>query len=469
MSNRRTDEHGSRRAFLRNVGAGLGATVLGRHARAIGAGDRRPHHHPRAKRVIFLFMAGGPSQMDLLDPKPELARRTGAPMPDSLVAGERVAQLRGRKLIIVGSRYRFAPHGQCGTEVSELLPHTGSIVDKIAVVRSLHTEAINHDPGMTMMQTGFQQPGRPCMGAWVTHGLGPLNPDLPPFVVMISGAASGAQPLYSRLWSAGFLPGHLQGVQLRSGEEPVLFLSNPQGVDRTARRRLLDTVRRLNEIEHAHTNDPAVATRMRAYELAYRMQASMPEVTDLGSEPDHVLDLYGARPGAPSFATNCLLARRMVERGVRFVQLYHRGWDHHENLPPRLEQKCAETDRAAAALVVDLERRGLLDDTLVIWGGEFGRSPMNQGSMLDGNYGRDHHAKSFSMWLAGGGIKPGIVWGATDDLGYDVVEGGMHINDLHATILHCLGLQHRQLTHFHEGRDFRLTDVGGKVIHGLLA
>lgn len=434
-----------------------------------GVADPRPHFAPRARRVIFLFMSGGPSQLDLWDEKPRLVDLSGQLMPESLTRGKRVAQLQGKRLIAMGSRFSFARYGQAGTAVSELLPYTAQIVDRICLVRSVFTESINHDPGMTMMQTGAEQPGRPSMGAWVSYGLGSSNQDLPEFAVMISGATSGAQPLFARLWGAGFLPGRHQGINLRSGAEPLLYLNDPPGVSRAARREMLDSVIALNDLDHAAVPDPEVETRSRAYELAYRLQASVPELMDLRREPQHILDLYGVQPGERSFAMNCLIARRLVERDVRFIQLYDRGWDHHNDLPLGLRGKCRETDRGVAALILDLEQRGLLDDTLVIWGGEFGRTPMNQGDMTDGNYGRDHHGQAFSMWLAGGGVRRGHVHGATDELGYSIVEGGVHVHDLQATALHLLGIDHERLTVRHLGRDFRLTDVAGKVVRGLLA
>lgn len=432
--------------------------------------DRRPlpHHPPRARRVVWLFMAGGPSQIDLLDPKPELVARHGQAVPRSRLRGARLAQLRGKKLVLAGSRFAFAPNRRCGTEVSELLPCLRRIADRIAVVRSMHTEAINHDPGMTMMQTGFQQPGRPSMGAWLDYGLGRLGDDLPAYVVMVSGGRSGDQPLYQRLWGAGFLPGRYQGVALRARGDPVLFLSDPPGITRSARSRMLRARRRLDELAFEATGDPMITARIAAYETAFRMQASVPELTDLSTESRETLALYGADPATPSFARNCLLARRMLERGVRFVQLFHRGFDHHEDLPRRLPGKCREVDRASAALVLDLERRGLLEDTLVVWAGEFGRTPMNQGSMSEGNYGRDHHGRAFSIWLAGGGIRPGVVLGRTDELGFDIVEDPVHVWDLQATLLHCLGIDHERLTYRFAGRDFRLTDVGGRVVRRLL-
>ncbi len=456
----------SRRSFLSGAGLSLGSMALASLERAAGL---RVPHVPRAKRVIFLFMAGGPSQLDLFDHKPALVAMNGQPMPESLTRGNRVAQLQGRRLIAAGSRYAFKRHGQSGTWLSELLPHTATVVDKLCIVQSMWTPSINHDPGMTMMQTGHELPGRPAMGAWLSYGLGALNRDLPAFVVMISGAISGAQPLYARLWGAGFLPGRHQGVTLRTGRDPVLFLHDPPGVDPATRRTMLDTVRELNELELGAVGDREVRTRIEAYELAFRMQTSVPDLVDLSNEPRHVLDLYGVEPGESSFAMNCLRARRLIERDVRFVQLCDRGWDHHQILEPSLEGKCRQTDRAIAALLVDLDRRGLLEDTLVIWGGEFGRSPMLQGDTAPRAFGRDHHGRAFTMWMAGAGVRAGTVHGSTDDLGYDIVKNKVDVHDLHATALHLLGLDHEKLTVPHQGRDMRLTDVAGKVVRELLA
>ncbi len=426
------------------------------------------HFAPRAKRVIYLFQSGAPSQLDLFDPKPRLIGLNGQPMPESYTKGQRIAQLTGQKLTCVGSRFKFGKHGKSGAEFSELLPHTARIADEIAIVRSLHTEAINHDPGVTLMQTGTSQAGRPSMGSWISYGLGSENAQLPAFVVLTSGYGQD-QPLLSRYWGSGFLPSNHQGVEFRSQGEPILFVSNPKGMDATVRRRLLDGIRDLNQLKLEAVGDPEIHTRIQAYEMAYRMQTSVPELMELKGEPAKVLEAYGAEPGKSSFANNCLLARRLVERGVRFVQLYHRGWDHHNNLPGDIATTCRNVDRPSAALIEDLKRRGLLDDTLVIWGGEFGRTPMNQGDMSNGNYGRDHHMKAFSIWMAGGGIRPGMTLGATDELGYGVVEDAVSVNDLQATLLHCLGVDHEKLTYRFQGRDFRLTDVAGKVVTKVLA
>ncbi|HTG43369.1 MAG TPA: DUF1501 domain-containing protein [Verrucomicrobiae bacterium] len=426
------------------------------------------HFAPKAKRVIYLFQSGAPSQLDLYDYKPKLIELNGKPMPESYTKGQRIAQLTGKTLTCVGTKFKFQRHGKSGAEISEMLPHIAGIADEIAIVRSLHTEAINHDPGVTMMQTGSTQAGRPSVGAWLSYGLGSENEQLPAFVVLTSGFGQD-QPLLSRYWASGFLPSNHQGVEFRSQGEPILFVSNPKGIDDKVRRRLLDSVRDLNQLKLDAVGDPEINTRIQSFEMAYRMQTSVPELMDLKKETKDVLDQYGAEPGKSSFANNCLLARRLVERGVRFVQLYHRGWDHHGNLPAEIARTCQNVDKASAALIRDLKQRGLLDDTLVIWGGEFGRTPMNQGDMANGNYGRDHHMKAFSIWMAGGGIKPGITIGGTDELGYNVVEDPVTVNDFQATLLHCLGVNHEKLTFRFQGRDFRLTDVSGEVVKKLLA
>lgn len=423
---------------------------------------------PRAKRIIYLFQSGAPSQLDLFDPKPKLVELNGNAMPESYTKGQRIAQLAGQKLTCVGTRFKFQKYGKSGAEISELLPETAKIVDEIAIIRSMHTEAINHDPGVTLMQTGSSQAGRPSIGSWVSYGLGSENEQLPAFVVLTSGYGQD-QPLLSRYWGSGFLPSNHQGVEFRSQGEPILFVSNPKGIDEHARRRLLDGIRDLNQVRLAQVGDPEINTRIQAYEMAYRMQTSVPELMDLKKEPQAVLESYGAEAGKASFANNCLLARRLVERGVRFVQLYHRGWDHHNNLPSEIAKTCKDVDRASAALVLDLKQRGLLEDTLVIWGGEFGRTPMNQGDMANGNYGRDHHMKAFTVWMAGGGIKPGITIGSTDELGYNVIEDPVGPNDFQATILRCLGVDHEKLTFRFQGRDFRLTDVAGEVVTKVLS
>ena len=452
---------------------GLLAGGVGNRASAKAGAPPRGGLHPlefapRAKRIIYLFQSGAPSQLDLFDPKPRLIQLNGQPMPESYTKGQRIAQLAGQKLTCVGTKFQFRKHGQSGAEISELLPQTATIVDDIAIIRSMHTEAINHDPGVTLMQTGSSQAGRPSIGSWVSYGLGSENEQLPAFVVLTSGYGQD-QPLLSRYLGSGFLPSNHQGVEFRSHGEPILFVSNPKGIDARARRRLLDGMRDMNALRLEAVGDPEINTRIQAYEMAYRMQTSVPELMDLKREPASVLEFYGAEPGKASFANNCLLARRLVERGVRFVQLYHRGWDHHNNLPADIAVTCRNVDRASSALVQDLKQRGLLEDTLVIWGGEFGRTPMNQGDMANGNYGRDHHMKAFTIWMAGGGIRPGITIGATDELGYNVVEDPVSPNDLQATLLRCLGVDHERLTFRFQGRDFRLTDVAGEVVSKVLA
>ncbi|MBS0261951.1 MAG: DUF1501 domain-containing protein, partial [Planctomycetes bacterium] len=417
---------------------------------------------------------GGPSQLDLFDHKPDLVRRHGEELPAAVRGTQRLTGMTsGQKAFpITASLFRFQRHGESGAWISELLPHTAQIVDRLTVIRSLHTEAINHDPAVTLLQTGHQQPGRPSCGAWTSYGLGAETSDLPAFIVMISkgSAARPADPLYARLWGSGFLPSNHQGVALRSTGDPVLYLSNPEGIDASTRRLQLDLLAQLNRDELERDGDPEIATRISQYEMAYRMQTSVPELTDLSHETDETFALYGPesrRPG--TFAANCLLARRLIERGVRFVQLYHRGWDQHYNLPSDLRLQCRDTDQPAAALVRDLERCGLLDETLVVWGGEFGRTTYSQGTLEPTNYGRDHHGGCFSMWLAGGGIKPGQVYGATDEFSVNVTENPVHVHDLNATLLHLLGIDHTRLVFRHQGRDYRLTDVQGHVVRDILA
>ena len=431
-----------------------------------------PHFAPKAKRVIYLFQSGGPSQFETFDPKPLLRDQHGKPLPDSVRQGQRLTGMSGNQSVLplAGSFTGFKRHGTCGAWVSDLLPHTARMVDDLCIITTMFTEAINHDPAITFFCTGYQQPGRPSMGAWLSYGLGSINSNLPAFIVLVSKDAARDQPLYSRLWGPGFLPSEHQGVQFRSGKEPVLYLTNPEGVSPHARRSMLDALAALNADQAAHTLDPEVSTRIAQAEMAYRMQTSVPEATALDGEPDEVFDLYGPESRKPgTYASNCILARRMIERGVRFVQLFHQGWDQHGNLPNEITRQCAQTDQPSAALVTDLKRRGLLDDTLVVWGGEFGRTAYCQGKMTDTTYGRDHHPRCFSVWMAGGGVKPGLTWGRTDDYGYNIIEGGVHVHDLHATMLHLLGLDHERLTYRFQGRDFRLTDVFGKVVRGLIA
>jgi hypothetical protein len=466
------------------VGAGMGvaalASLLSPSALnaspdgALAAGSLgRPHFAPKAKRVIFLHMCGGPSQLDLFDYKPDLRPRFNEDLPDSIRMGQRITTMTSGqdRLPVAPSMFKFNKHenNEDGLWVSELYPHTASIAKDICVIRTMHTEAINHDPGITFFQTGHQQPGRPSMGAWISYGLGSENSSLPAFVVMISQGAGNMQALFSRLWGSGFLPSEHQGVQFRSGADPVLFLSDPKGIARHDRRRMLDAVAELNRKEFERSADPEVLTRIAQYEMAYRMQMSVPELTDMSDEPDETFDLYGPESRTPgTFASNCLMARRLAERGVRFIQLYHRGWDAHGNLPTEIRAQCAATDQPQAGLIKDLKRRGLLDETLVVWGGEFGRTVYCQGPLSESNYGRDHHPKCFTMWMAGGGVKPGVSWGQTDDYGYNIVENPVHVHDLHATMMHQLGVDHERLTYKHRGRRFRLTDVSGHVLKDLI-
>jgi hypothetical protein len=432
-----------------------------------------PHFAPRAKRVIFLHQSGGPSQLETFDYKPTLGKHQGTQIPDSVRMGQRVAQTMGQSsLPVAKSLFEFARHGGAGAWVSELLPHTAKIVDDIAVIKTMHTDAINHDPAITFIQTGSQQPGRPSMGSWLSYGLGSENQNLPAFVVLLSRAhtLSQDQPLFSRLWASGFLPSSYQGVRFRTGRSPVLFLDNPPGIDKTTRRRMLDAIAKINAIKHDEYGDPEIETRIAQYEMAYRMQTSVPELMDVSKEPDAVFEMYGPESRKPgTYAANCLLARRLAERGVRFIQLYHRGWDQHLDLPRDIALQCKGTDQPSAALIVDLKQRGLLDDTLVVWGGEFGRTVFSQGKLTDANYGRDHHPRNFCMWVAGGGMKRGLVLGETDDFSYNIVSDPVSVYDLQATILHALGIDHTRLTYQFQGRNFRLTDVHGEVVTKLLA
>jgi hypothetical protein len=462
-----------RRELLRGAGLGLGALalsdLLGADEPSLAAGL---HHAPRAKRVIYLFQSGGPSQLETLDPKPGLRALHGQPLPDSVRGGQRLTGMSGNQAVlpIAASFAKFARHGESGIELSELLPHTGRIADRLCVLRAVHTEAINHDPAITFFCSGSQIAGRPSMGSWLSYGLGSLNADLPAFVVLVSKDATRDQPLYARLWGSGFLPSEHQGVQLRSGAEPVLFLGNPDGVTREARRSMLDALARMGREASRREGDPEIDARIAQAELAFRMQTSVPEATGLRGESDATFELYGPGSREPgTFAANCLLARRLVERGVRFVQLFHQGWDQHGGLPGGISHQCRQTDQASAALVQDLAARGLLEDTLVIWGGEFGRTTYCQGRMTETDYGRDHHPRCFSMWLAGGGVRAGHVHGATDDFSYNIVDGGVHVHDLHATLLHLLGIDHERLTWPYQGRHFRLTDVAGRVVREILA
>jgi hypothetical protein len=474
----------TRRHFLQHSGMGLGALALaslfggalpggepGAAARSDAMAPKAPHFPAKAKRVIYLFMGGAPSQLDLFDYKPKLAELNGQPCPESLIKGERFAFIKGVPKLL-GSPYAFKRHGQSGMWLSELLPHTAAVVDRLAFVRSMKTDHFNHGPAQIFMNSGHQIMGRPSMGSWATYGLGSVSDSLPGFVVLLSGETDPGAG--NACWSSGFLPTTYQGVPLRTQGDPVLCVSNPAGVDAAARRRSLDTLRALNGQHLLDVGDPEIASRIEAFEMANRMQTSVPELADLAKEPAHIHQLYGSEPGKPGFATNCLMARRLVERGVRFVQLYHRGWDHHgenknKDIQTGLSKLCRETDQAAAALVADLAQRGLLEDTLVIWGGEFGRTPMNEGRNGSPFLGRDHHPRAFTMWMAGGGIKPGVIHGETDEVGYNIVKDPVHVHDLHATVLQCLGFDHTKLTFRFQGRDYRLTDVHGEVVKPLLA
>jgi hypothetical protein len=471
----------SRRHFLARSTMGLGAAALGQLLGGIASGATSQagniigsHFAPKAKRVIFLFQSGGPSQLELLDYKPQLKAHFDKDLPDSIRMGQRITgMVSGQtRLPVAPSKFSFKQCGKSGTWIGDLLPHTQKIADDICVINSLNTEAINHDPAITFIQTGSQQPGRPSLGSWVDYGLGSENENIPSFIVLISTPSTGTgdQGLLSRLWGSGFLPSRHQGVKLRSGSEAVLYLNDPKGMDRKARRQWLDTLSTLNRSQFQATHDPEIETRIAQYEMAYRMQRSMPNLMDLSGETDATFQMYGDSAKQPgSFAANCLLARRMAERGVRFIQLYHRGWDHHGSLPERIEVLSRDVDQASAALVQDLKQRGLLDDTLVVWGGEFGRTVYSQGTLSPTNYGRDHHGKCFSIWMAGGGVKPGITFGKTDDFSFNIVENPVHIHDLQATILHTLGIDHTKLTYRFQGRQFRLTDVHGEVVKAVLA
>ncbi len=480
----------NRRHFLNSMGMGLGGIALadmlrgasppgapgpGPAASASSPGAEspllgQPHFAPKAKRIIYLFMSGGPSQLDLFDHKPLLNQRHGEQLPDSVRGGQRLTGMSGNQSSIpmVGSPYQFQQHGQAGAWFSELLPHTASIADDICVVRSMFTEAINHGPGVTFFQTGSQIAGRPSFGSWLSYGLGQENANLPSFVVLIT-KDKGGQPLGAHLWGSGFLAAKHQGVLFRASKDPVLYLNNPPGVSSESRRNLLDRLRELHQEEMKTTADAAIQARIDQYEMAFRMQTSIPEVADMSHEPKEVLDAYGPDVKTPgTFAANCLQARRLAEKGVRFIQLYHQDWDHHSGLPGSLPGLCRETDQPAAALIKDLKARGMLDDTLVVWGGEFGRTNYCQGK-IQTNFGRDHHPRCFTAWMAGGGIKPGSVYGETDDFGYNIAKDGVHVHDFHATLLHLLGIDHERLTYKFQGRRYRLTDVEGKLVKGLLA
>lgn len=467
----------SRRTFLGKSAQAIGALALGSliNPRLLAQADPAarwrgvlpaPHFYPKAKRMIHLCMAGGPSHVDLFDPKPELNRLDGQPFPESFTAGEQLAQLQGTELTARGTPVAFRRCGLSGQWISDLLPHTQTIADDICIVRSMHTEQINHDPAHAFMNAGSIIKGRPSMGSWLMYGLGSEAEDLPGYVVLVTKGKEGAQPISARQWSAGFLPSRFQGIQFQGKGDPVHYVGNPDGVCQSTQRQVIDEIARLNGMHAEDTLDPEVASRVSQYELAFKMQTSVPELADIGQESQDTLDLYGIKEaGEGTFASNCLLARRLLERGSRFVQLYHRGWDHHNNIDPRIQVACQEVDQASAALVKDLKQRGMLEDTLVVWGGEFGRTPMGQGS------GRDHHINAFSLWMAGGGIRPGMTWGNTDELGYRFLKDGqeVHVHDLHATMLACFGIDHTKLTYRYQGRDFRLTDVHGHVVGGVLS
>ncbi len=469
----------SRRKFLSQFGQGLGAIALGSMLNPSNAHATTPSDGviekldfaPKAKRVIYLFQSGGPSQMDLYDYKPLLNELHGQELPKEVRGKQRLTNMSGfqSSLPLVGSPFKFEQHGESGTWISELLPHTASIADDLCIIKTANTEAINHGPGVTMMQTGSQFPGRPSMGSWLHYGLGSENDDLPSFVVMVSNERGG-QPLTSALWGSGFLPGKYDGVELRAAKDAVLYLNSPKGVDRSSRRKALDHLQKLHHMELETTSDPALETRIAQYELAFRMQMSIPEVTDVSDEPESTYELYGEDARKPgTYAANCLRARRLAEKGVRFIQLYQPGWDHHAGIVGSIKNSTKKTDKASAALIKDLKNRGMLDETLVIWGGEFGRTSYCQGKLDPKSYGRDHHPRCFSMWMAGGGVNAGHTHGETDDFSYNVInDSGVHVHDLHATILHQMGIDHEKLTFKYQGRHFRLTDVHGSVIKELI-
>jgi Protein of unknown function (DUF1501) len=471
----------TRRCFLKQVSSPLSlaalSSLLSLDQPTIGAENRTfksgLHFAPKAKRVIYLFQSGGPSQMDLYDYKPRMNAYFDEDLPDSVRNGQRFTTMTSgqNRFPIAPSMFKFSQHGQSGTWLSELLPHTSKIVDDICIVRSMNTQAINHDPAVTFFQTGSQQPGRPSIGAWASYGLGSENENLPAFIVMLSRGSGrpNCQPLYDRLWGSGFLPSQHQGCKFLSNSDPVAYLSDPPGIDRSLRRAMIDDLTALNKHKYEDYLDPEIATRIEQYELAFRMQSAVPELIDLSTESKETIKAYGPQSQIRgSFASNCLLARRLVERGVRFVQLYHMGWDQHGSLPKQIRGQCLDTDQASAALIQDLKRTGLLQDTLVVWGGEFGRTIYSQGKLTHDNYGRDHHPRCFSLWMAGGGIKPGLVYGETDDHSYNIIADPVHVHDLQATLLHLLGVNHRKLTFRFQGRDFRLTDVHGEIVHDIL-
>ncbi len=470
----------TRRSFFSRFGLGVGTAALASLLGESGFAEEKtgglpgvPHFAPKAKRVIFLFQAGGPSQLELFDAKPNLEKFRAQNLPDSIRQGQRLTGMTAYQsnFPTAPSLYKFAQHGKSGAWLSELLPHTAKIADDISFIKSMHTEQINHDPAQTFALTGFQLAGRPSLGAWLSYGLGSENKDLPAFVVRVSvGRNGGDQPLYDRLWGSGFLPSQFQGVKFHNGADPVLYLSNPPGINKEVRRKFLDDLAEMNQLNAKEYGDPEIQARIAQYEMAYRMQTSVPELTDLSKESDTVLETYGPDARKPgTFAYNCIQARRLAERGVRFIQLFHRGWDQHGTLPKNIKKQTEDTDQPSAALIQDLKARGMLDDTLVIWGGEFGRTVYSQGKLTADDYGRDHHPRCFTIWMAGGGIKPGVTVGETDDFSYNIVRDPVHVHDLNATILQCLGIDHTRLTFKFQGRYYRLTDVHGEVVKQILA
>lgn len=472
----------NRRKFLSRLSLGIGSVALGSLLVPELLSGRKDelevstaglaHFAPKAKRIIYLFQNGAPSQLESFDYKPLLRDMMGQELPASVRMGQRLTGMTSGQssFPLVGSYYDFNQYGESRAWISSLFPHTAKIVDEICIVRSMYTEAINHDPALTFFQTGAQQGNRPSMGAWLSYGLGSENRNLPAFCVLLSRGKGNGQGVYSKLWTNGFLDSVHQGVQFSSGEDPVLYLNNPEGMDMTDRRRMLDRITELNQINYNEMGDPEIQARIQQYEMAYRMQTAVPDITDVSREPDQIIKMYGPDCLVPgTYAANCLLARKLSENGVRFVQLYHQGWDQHGNLPNEMAGQAKDVDQASAALITDLKQRGLLDETLVIWGGEFGRTNYSQGKLEQDNYGRDHHPRCFSLWMAGGGVKPGIVYGETDDFGYNIVKDPVHVHDLHATILHLMGLDHERLVFKHLGRRYRLTDVSGELVHGLMA
>ncbi len=473
----------NRRHFLSSLSLGIGSLALGSLLGCQSSGDLTMttktagilgsgHHPARAKRIIYLFQSGGPSQVDLFEHKPVLRKMHGQELPDSVRQGQRLTGMTANQKTkpLTSSIYNFAQHGESGAWMSELLPYTSQVADDLCFIKTMHTEAINHDPAITFFQTGSQQPGRPSMGAWLSYGLGSVNQNLPGFVVLLSRGAQRPQPIYSRLWGNGFLASLHQGVQFRSGENPVLYLKNPDGLAGESRRVMLNQLEKLNQLYRDQIGDPEINSRIAQYEMAYRMQTSVPEAMDLKGEPESTFALYGESARTPgTYAANCVLARRLAERDVKFIQLYHLGWDQHSDLPRELSSQCRDTDQASAALITDLKQRGLLDDTLVIWGGEFGRTNYSQGKLTRDNYGRDHHPRCFTVWMAGAGIKPGLTFGETDEFGYNIAKDPVHVHDFQATLMHLLGVDHERLTFKHQGRRYRLTDVHGHVVKDILA